>query len=206
MVVIPTRNEDQSAVDAMVEASPKVTTIVVDDSEPPLRDVAHVLRGTGSLAGAILEGFRFAKEYHFSRCVIIDAGGSHDLADIPRMEAVDADVVIGSRFAPGGTHNGSWWRSVGSRVAARAFNLRYRTHIHDWTSGYRVYSDKAVAAILEAGPQCKRHAIQAEILAICIDAGLTVREVPITYTVGSGSTFSRKAVAEIIHLWLTSWR
>jgi dolichol-phosphate mannosyltransferase len=203
-VVIPIKDENYDAVEALLHAAlVHVDGLgwVIDDTVPePLHRPDLVARGAGSLGGSIVVGLRFAAMRHIGRLVVIDAGGSHDPNDIPRLKAIDADVVIGSRFCPGGAHRGPWWRQVGSRVYARAFSWLFDVQIKDWTSGYRVYSAKAIDAILADPPKSKRHAVQAEMLATCLNAGCTVQEVPIEYLDGD-SSFSWAAAREALALW-----
>lgn len=166
--------------------------IVVDDSEN--RPLGH-LPGAGSLAGSVLKGLQFCNEY--DRVVTIDAGGSHDPAEIPYLLEESADVVIGSRFTPGGIHQGPWWRQFGSRSYGRAWQIRTGQPIEDWTSGFRVYSRRALYAV--QGPVwASRHAFQAEILNRALQADCTVVEVPITYSVMPGSTFGWSTAREAL--------
>lgn len=166
--------------------------IVVDDSVN--RPLGHV-RGAGTLAGSVLKGLQVCNEC--DRVVTIDAGGSHDPAEIPYLLEQSADVVIGSRFCEGGVHAGPQWRRLGSRMYGRAWQLRTGQSIADWTSGFRVYSRRAVYAV--QGPVwARRHAFQAEILNRALQADCTVAEVPITYEVKPGSTFGWPAAREAV--------
>lgn len=134
------------------------------------------------------------------RVVVIDAGWSHDPAQIPHLLAKHHDVVIGSRFCPGGHHDGTRSRRWGSRLYGLACLLTTGCGIRDWTSGYRVYSRRAVEAILAAETTAQRHAVQVEFLRAAISAGCSVTEVPIRYRVMPGSTFSRTAAREAVRV------
>jgi dolichol-phosphate mannosyltransferase len=208
-VLIPTRNEDLRVVQALVKGVQahrvKRRVFVVDDSDPYVYGSGgYLVPGKGSLGASLVEGIREARDDTYEgptdRVAVIDAGGSHDPFFLRRLLAIDADVVIGSRFCPGGAHRGPWWRQVGSRVYARAFSWLFDVQIKDWTSGYRVYSAKAIDAILASPPKSKRHAVQAEMLATCLNAGCTVQEVPIEYLDGD-SSFSWAAAREALALW-----
>lgn len=161
-------------------------------------DEVVVVQG-GTLGHDLRYGLQFGANR--DRVVTIDAGGSHDPADIPWMLEQHEDVVIGSRFCPGGHHGGPRSRRWGSRIYGLACVLATGNGIRDWTSGYRVYSPRAVKAILAADITADRHAVQAEMLRAAIQAGCTVTETPIHYQVMPGSTFNRKAAAEAITVW-----
>lgn len=132
-----------------------------------------------------------------SRVAVIDAGGSHDPYDIPFMAHYTTDVVIGSRFVPGAHYTGRPARSLASRAYARACNRRTGAEIRDWTSGFRLYSPKAVNAILEARPRERMHAFQPAALAACLRAGCSVAEQPIRYRAGR-SSMNRKVAWEAV--------
>lgn len=168
---------------------------VVDDSRVwgDLPGVFH-LTGAGSLGGSLLSGLHYWHES--DRVVTIDAGWSHDPDEIPYLLADTADVVIGSRFCPGGVHEGPWWRRSGSQAYARAWQLRTGQSIQDWTSGFRAYSHPALQALHGFQSTTRGHGVQAEILHYLLDLGFTVSEVPITYRVMPGSTLSWPVVRE----------
>lgn len=212
LAVIPTRNENLADLQDQIQAiydQDIDLAFMVDDSDPGWPIFGSGGRwcpGRGSLGGSIIYGLAQARLEGADHILVTDAGGSHDPAEIRRLKGVSGDVVIGSRFCPGGSHDGPSWRSVGSRAYAAALNWLFDTDIKDWTSGYRLYSQRAVNEILLAGPSCKCHAIQAEMLAICVEQGCTVVEVPITYTVGSGSSFNWKTAREALGLlWRLAW-
>lgn len=139
---------------------------------------------SSGIGPALLLGLAYLRG---SQVVVIDAGGSHDPLDIPLMAHYSADVVIGSRFVPGAHYTGRPARSTLSRVYAKACNLLTGAEIRDWTSGFRIYSPRAVTAILSAKPRQKMHAFQPAALRACLRAGLTVAEAPIRYTAGRSS-------------------
>lgn len=169
---------------------------VVDDSIG--RPDKHLF-GLNSLGDSLQLGLAAHAGSH--RVVTLDAGWSHDPRYIQDLVAVDADVVVGSRFCPGGHHEGPWWRSLASRLYGRACAYTTGYKVRDWTSGYRAYSPAAIRAITSHELVSKRHACQAEFLQVCLDAGLTVREIPITYRVMPGSTMSWAAAREAVRLW-----
>lgn len=210
--LITTYNEEQT-IEALVESvKPYVDRVLVVD-DPNTSDFTELF---ASLAGAetlvpdvdesgigpcLLAGLR--------RCrgewvVVLDAGGSHDPSAIPMMRKVDADVVVGSRFVPGAGYEGRFFRSVCSRLYSFVCNRRFGTKIHDWTSGFRVYSPSAVRAILSRPPTARMHGFQPQSLAACLDKALRVKEYPITYRAGR-SSLDTPAAREAI-TWLVGLR
>lgn len=143
----------------------------------------------------LIAGLRYLRG---QRVVVIDAGGSHSASCIPGMLRMEAwDVVIGSRFTTGARYIGNPRRARLSRTYAKACNRKTGRSISDWTSGYRVYSPKAVAAILARPPTAKMHGWQPQALAACLAAGCVVGERPITYTAGR-SSMNRKVAWEAV--------
>lgn len=134
------------------------------------------------------------------RVVVIDAGGSHNPVAVPRMLEREADVVIGSRFVPGAGYVGSKHRERLSRWYGRCCARRTGKAVTDWTSGFRVYSPRAVGVLLAAKPRSLMHGFQPETLYACLAAGCTVVEHPITYRAGR-SSLGVDAAVEAIRVW-----
>jgi dolichol-phosphate mannosyltransferase len=139
----------------------------------------------------------------------MDADLSHDPADLPRLVGTvveGADVVIGSRYVPGGQMPGWPWRRrllsrAGSRYAAALLGLPVR----DLTDGFKAFSKRALAALAASAPPAAGFAIQIETTSVAYRRGLVVREVPIVFRdrrAGS-SKMSRAIVLEALVL---PWR
>jgi dolichol-phosphate mannosyltransferase len=160
----------------------------------------------GSLGGAYGKAWAYLPTDWL--VVHIDAGGSHDPADLyPMLELAEEgfDVVIGSRFCPGGVHHGTWTRRASSKFAAFMLDLISLSEIHDWTSGYRVYSPRARAILAAHDFTTTGHAWQIESLWVLKQAGCRVVEHPITYK-ASVSHLSRGRVQEAASLyWRLLW-
>src|ERR671926_1138971 len=134
LVVVPTYNERVNlplVVLAILGQGPRFEVLVVDDNSPdgtgrlademaaadPRVSVLHrdEKRGLGT---AYLAGFKQALARGYDFIFEMDADFSHDPADLPRLleAAQQADVVIGSRWIPGGgARNWSWLRTFISR-------------------------------------------------------------------------------------------
>jgi dolichol-phosphate mannosyltransferase len=158
--------------------------------------------GRVPIGPCLREGWRMALDAGCTRIVQMDAGGSHRGEDLAPLLAVPADVVIGSRFLWAAQYQGRPWRALLSRVATLACNLAQNgPWLHDWTSGYRVYSAAAVRELLAQQFVADMHGVQMEALAYARRAGFSVIEVPITYRAGR-SSFGWSVANEAILTWL----
>ncbi|MEX1264201.1 MAG: apolipoprotein N-acyltransferase [Actinomycetota bacterium] len=193
------------------DSSPDGTAAVVRDvmsTEPHIRLVQRPLRS--GLASAYLEGFRLALDEGYDLVVEMDSDLSHDPTELPRLldaAAAGADLVVGSRYVPGGSVT-NWSRA---RVAlSRGGNAYARfmlgVELHDATSGFRVYR-RALLADLMADPIASQgYGFQIELVLRSWRLGATLVEVPITFREREHghSKISRRIVVEA--LWLvTRW-
>lgn len=140
-------------------------------------------RGRGRAGRA---GFQMALAGRADYVVEMDGDGSHGPADLPRLlEPIgrgEAEVVIGSRFVPGGGVEGrEWFRDLVSSLARCYLRLVIGTEVHDPTSGYRVFTREALEAINPGSLQAVDPFIVAEVLYRCRQKGLRIAEVPITF-------------------------
>ena len=158
LVVIPTYNERDNLeriVGRARVAVPDADILVADDNSPDgtgeladklAADDAHVhvlhRPGKQGLGAAYLAGFRWALDRDYGVLVEMDADGSHRPEDLPRMLAAleDADLVLGSRYVPGGTVvNWPWHRLLLSRGGNTYARLALGVPIRDITGGYRAF-------------------------------------------------------------------
>ncbi len=195
-------------VDVLVidDSSPDATASVVRDvmaTEPHIRLVERPRRS--GLASAYLQGFRTALEEGYDLVVEMDSDLSHDPAELPRLleAAGSADLVVGSRYVPGGSVT-NWSRG---RVAlSRAGNTYARwmlgIPLHDATSGFRVYRRALLEELLAEPIASEGYGFQIELVLRSWQLGATVIEVPITFREREHghSKLSRGMVAEA--LWL----
>jgi dolichol-phosphate mannosyltransferase len=200
LVIIPTYNEYENIgpiVARVRDSVPEADLLVVDDSSPDgtgqladtlaLADVAvNVLHRTvkNGLGGAYLEGFDWGLAHGYDRFVQLDADGSHLPEQLPRLLHVadSTDVVMGSRWVPGGeVRNWPWKRRALSRGGSLYSRAVLRLPQHDVTGGYRVYSSDALQRMLLSDVHSRGYCFQIDMLRHAVRAGLTVREVPITF-------------------------
>jgi dolichol-phosphate mannosyltransferase len=188
--------------------------LVVDDSSPdgtgeladrlatelPFVQVLHRERKEG-LGPAYIAGFRDALAAGAELILEMDADLSHDPEDVPRLAAAAsaADVVIGSRYVPGGgTRN---W-GAGRRLVSRAGCLYARAvlglPVADLTGGFKCFRREALERLALDRIRSKGYAFQIETTFRAARAGLRVVEVPIVFSErrAGGSKMSKGIVLE----------
>jgi dolichol-phosphate mannosyltransferase len=200
-VILPTYNEAENLeriVGVVLEQlPPSATVLVVDDSSPDgtgeIADrlarsnvsvrVLHRARKEG-LGPAYLAGFHIALDAGAQRIIEMDADFSHDPAYLPRLigAAENADLVIGSRYVPGGgvTEWGQMRRFIsrgGSAYARMALGLPIR----DLTGGFKCFRREVLEAINLDTIEARGYAFQVETTYRAIKAGFRVVEIPIVF-------------------------
>lgn len=225
-VIVPTYNEranlEQIAA-RLRTAVPDADLLVVDDNSPDGTGAAadklaagdsriHVLHrpAKAGLGSAYIAGFRWALERGYGVLVEIDADGSHQPQELPALLAAleaGADLVIGSRYVPGGTVlNWPKSREVLSRGGNTYARLMLGIKVRDATGGYRAFRATALRRVGLDEVESQGYCFQIDLALRVIRAGLTVVEVPITFVerTQGASKMSRAVVAEA--LWrVTQW-
>jgi dolichol-phosphate mannosyltransferase len=226
LVVLPTYNEAEN-IDPVLrrirEAMPDAGVLVVDDGSPDgTADMAEllgkelggidVLRRTAKsgLGSAYRAGFRVGLEQGWDILIEMDADLSHDPDALPALVAPIADgfdLVVGSRYVPGGSiPNWTWHRQLLSRggniYAATLLGL----HVTDSTSGFRAYRASVLRRLDLASIRAEGYGFQIEMVYQVRRHGGQVTEVPIRFvdrTVGK-SKMSMAIVVEALGL-VTLW-
>lgn len=201
LVVLPTYNEIESlegVLGRIRQSLPQADVLVVDDASPdgtgeladrlaaedPGLAVLHRATKDG-LGRAYLTGFDHALERGYRFIVQIDADGSHDPAELPAMLALadaGADLVIGSRWMPGGSvRNWPWMRQAISRAGNAYARAVLHSRIHDITAGYRVYTADALRALDLSAVSSQGYCFQVELAWRLERAGKTIAEHPIVF-------------------------
>ena len=199
LIVVPTCNEVATIgeiLDRLHDAVPDADVLVVDDDStdgtrqlvadrvgPTVTLLARDHRG--GLGDAYVEAFRTALTGGYEAVVQIDADLSHDPASLPTMLDIarhGIDVVIGSRYVPGGRIVGwprrrTWLSRWGNRYAAIVLGLA----VNDATAGFRVYRADALRRIGVENTQADGYGFQIEMTYRAVRAGMGVVEVPITF-------------------------
>lgn len=204
-VIVPTYNEAASierllrgAAAALARSAPGDHRIlVVDDSSPDGTaaiaervgaelGVVEVLRRSGKegLGRAYLAGFAHALERGAELICEMDADLSHDPAHLPQLLAAAerADVVLGSRYVPGGgVVNWGLPRRLLSRGGCAYARWILGLPQRDLTGGYKVLSRRVLEAIEMGSVRSQGYVFQIEVTYRAVLAGFRVAEVPITF-------------------------
>jgi dolichol-phosphate mannosyltransferase len=225
LVIIPTYNERENLpliIARLRAAVPQAEILVADDNSPDgTGEVAdrlaqddpaiHVLHRAGKqgLGAAYLAGFAWALEHGYDVAVEMDADGSHQPEELPRLlDALrNADLVLGSRWVPGGqVRNWPRSREILSRGGNTYTRLALGIPLRDATGGYRAFRRSALEALDLAGVESQGYCFQVDLAWRAVQAGLRVAEVPITFVereIGD-SKMSQRIVTEA--LWrVTVW-
>ena len=225
LVVVPTYNEAEnleSIVARVRTAVPSAHVLVADDASPDgtgeLADrlaaadpAVHVLHRSGKqgLGAAYIAGFRWALERDYAVVVEMDADGSHQPEQLPRLlDALrDADLVLGSRWVPGGdVVNWPSSRKILSRGGNTYARLALGIPLHDATGGFRAFRRTTLEGLNLEGVSSQGYCFQVDLAWRAVRLGYRVVEVPITFVERERGTskMSRGIVAEA--LWrVTAW-
>lgn len=202
-IVLPTYNEAENLpllaekIFALPEAD--ISLLVVDDNSPDgTGEIAdrlaeqypgrvEVLHRTGKqgLSSAYLDGFEHVLKTDAEAIGMMDTDFSHDPKKLPEMIAAlkEADLVIGSRYVPGGSVDRDW---PPMRRALSAFGNSYaRTilgvPIKDMTTGYRMWRREALERFPRERILSGGYVFLVEMVYIAHRMGLRIREVPIYF-------------------------
>lgn len=201
---------------------PFADILIIDDNSPDgtgeLADELakqdrriHVIhrRGKLGLGTAILTGMRFAIEQHYDLMVNLDADFSHPPRYLPALlQGMEKnDVMIGSRYIPGGgTQNWPWSRLLISQAINLLVRVLLRIPARDASGGYRCYR---VSKLREAHLEemlSHGYSFQQEVLFRCYRIGCKIGETPIVFEnrrAGASKVNLREAIRSLSMLvWL----
>ena len=224
LAVLPTYDEAATIQDVVrgVLAVPGVDVFVVDDSSPDgTGDLVRAIAAEeqrvrllsrpakSGLSSAYLEGFRVAIAEGYDLAIEMDSDLSHDPAELPSLLAAASvhDLVVGSRYIPGGSvTDWSPQRVALSRAGNVYARLSLGVPIHDATSGYRVYRRELLEELMRRPFDADGYGFQIELVLRAHRLGFDVGEAPITFRERryGESKISRSIVVEA--LWkVTRW-
>ncbi|MFF5758398.1 polyprenol monophosphomannose synthase [Streptomyces longwoodensis] len=225
LVIIPTYNEAENVkgiVGRVREAVPEAHVLVADDNSPDGTgkladelaahdDQVHVLhrKGKEGLGAAYLAGFRWGLEQGYGVLVEMDADGSHQPEELPRLLTAlkGADLVLGSRWVPGGrVVNWPKSREFLSRGGSTYSRLMLDVPLRDVTGGYRAFRRETLEGLGLDDVASQGYCFQVDLARRAVKAGYHVVEVPITFVERAlgDSKMSRDIVVEA--LWrVTAW-
>jgi dolichol-phosphate mannosyltransferase len=217
LIIIPTYNERENLpllLEGIFKYAPQTDVLIVDDNSPDgtghLAEEMrrqdrriHVMHRPGKLGlgTAYIAGFKHAIAQNYDAAFEMDADFSHDPRHLPDFLKTiqQADLVIGSRYIPGGSTPG--W-SASRRLISGCGNIFARfmlgIPVHDCTGGYRCYRREVLQCIDLDAVQSRGYAFQVEMTYRVLKQKFTIVETPITFRdrlLGT-SKMSRKIVIE----------
>ena len=217
-VILPTYDEAQNLepiVSAVLAAVPGVRILVVDDASPDgTGEIAEALEGVdvlhrprkSGLGRAYVAGFAHALAAGATTVVEMDADLSHDPADLPRLLAPlseGADLVLGSRYVPGGgIQNWDALRRGLSRFGCSYARRVLGVPVRDLTGGFKAFRASALEAIDYATVRSQGYAFQVELTYRALQRGLRVEEVPIVFREREHGESKMSALIALEAAWL----
>ena len=225
LVILPTYNERENVeplVRQILSTLADADVLIVDDNSPDgTADFAEEVfrgeprfsalrrEGPRGLGRSYVDGYKAALGRGYTRLIQMDADFSHDPARLPDIVAASraADVVIGSRYCPGGGIGKNWplRRRLLSRFANFYVSKITGMKVGDATSGYRCYSRGALECVLQNQVRAEGYAFLVESIYRITESGLSVAEVPIIFVDRreGQSKISRKVIFESV---LMPWK
>ena len=203
-VILPTYNERENleplvraVLPGLQAAAGDHRVLIVDDSSPDgtgaiadrlaaeLEPVEVLHRpGKQGLRRAYLAGFERALDGGAELVLEMDSDFSHDPADVPRLIAAagDADVVLGSRYVPGGGVT-DWGliRRVLSRGGSWYARSVLRVPVRDLTGGFKCFRREVLERLPLEHVHADGYGFQIELTYRSLQAGFRVVEVPIVF-------------------------
>lgn len=225
LTIIPTYNEIEAlpiTVQRLRAAVPESDVLVVDDNSPDgtghlaermghADPKIHVLhrRAKNGLGGAYIAGFRWGLDRDYDVFIELDADGSHQPEQLPDLIAAidEADLVIGSRWVPGGSVvNWPLHREIISRAGSLYSRTMLGLQVRDITAGYRVFRRSTLEDIDLSSIESVGYGFQVDMTFRVARQRKTIVEVPITFverTLGASKMSSDIVVEAMLNV--TRW-
>lgn len=224
LIVMPTYNERDNVrgiAERLLAALPGTDVLFVDDNSPDgtgevLDGMAaaqpriHVMHRAGKLGlgTAYVEGFGWGLARGYDYLFEMDADGSHDPKYLPQLLALaedGADVVVGSRWVPGGgTENWGLGRQVLSRGGSFYARTILGVELRDVTAGFMCWRRAALEAIDLSTITSNGYSFQIEMKYRALRRGLRVVETPIVFVdrrVGQSKMSRAIFVEGLLKVW-----
>jgi dolichol-phosphate mannosyltransferase len=203
-VVIPTYNEASNLPRLTSELFALPVTnlhvVIVDDNSPDRTgEVAERLRQTyprhlhvihrpekTGLGSAYRDGFAYSLDHGAERIVQMDADFSHSPGYIPEFlhHIGEYDVVVGSRYVPGGKldEQWSWWRHLLSWWANSVYTrLILQLPVRDATAGFKCWNRACLSSVLAYPVHSNGYIFQVEMAYLAHKLGYRALEIPIYF-------------------------
>jgi dolichol-phosphate mannosyltransferase len=225
-VLIPTYNERENIetlIPQILQADERLHVLVVDDNSPDgtaqvveglqrQSPRVHLLKRAGRLGygTAVREGIQHILQEGADWLIQMDADFSHDPKYLPALlsKIENNDLVIGSRYVPGGgTRNWGWARRTLSATANRVARTLLALPVADCTGGFRCYRRELVEKARLWEMDAEGYGFLSASLYRCHCLGARIAEVPIIFVDRrfGKSKLSKRVIWEAIRLILRLW-
>ena len=228
LVIIPTYNELTNApilIERIFKHIPSAHILIIDDGSPDktgekIKEMQKRYPGLflleraskSGLGSAYRTGFAWGLERGYEELIEMDADLSHRVRDLKKMIDAkelqpDVDLVIGSRWIPGGkTENWSRGRELLSRAANLYVRAMLGLGVRDSTAGFRIYSSSMLKRLNMESIKSEGYSFQIEMTRAVHELYGKIIEVPITFRERENgvSKMSKKIVGEamiLVSLW-----
>ncbi len=227
IIVIPTYNEKDN-IPALLEKIfnllPSIYVLIVDDNSPDgtaelVEDLKKKYQNLlllkrplkNGLGGAYIAGFKKVLENpEFATITMMDGDWSHDPRYLPELLNLskNSDLIIGSRYIPGGGVTKKWeiWRrflSAAGNIYLRIIFFRYP--IHDWTTGYNTINTETLRKINLGALNPKGYAFISSLKYYLARAGVKIKETPIFFEERNGGE-SKMSSSIILEGLIIPWK
>lgn len=221
LIVIPTYNERENIaklIPAIRKALPAADILVVDDSSPDgtaevvgqfsAADGQVMLRTRDEKNGygkAVTAGFEWALARDYTHILQMDADLSHDPKYLPEIirASQHADLVLGSRYVPGGgTENWGLRRRILSRGGNAYARMILGLRVRDLTGGFRCWRRELLQELHLETIKATGYSFMIESLDRAIARKARVVEVPIIFAdrTAGRSKMSKRIISEAVFL------
>lgn len=210
-VIVPARNEEGTIGEVLGSVRNLTDDLIVVDGHSTDRTAtiarqygAKVVEDNGRGKGdAVRVGLAHAR---YPITVFIDADGSHDAEDIPKLVAPiaagEAELVMGSRMLGGSEELfgsiAEVTRLMGSLVISLSINYRFGLRLTDYQNGFRAIRTDVGRSI---GLQSDLTTIEQEMAMKCLAYGYRVIERP-THEYARKGGFSKINVMRVAHVYI----
>jgi len=199
LVISPTYNEAENIQTfiSSVFLIKDLSLLVIDDNSPDgTADIvlSNMKKNTNlhlisrekklGLGTAYIEGFEWFLNSDYDFCVQMDSDFSHTFEDLMGLLKYieNADLIIGSRYVPGGSTKGwSTYRRLLSKYANILSKTILNSHIKDLTGGFKILSRKVIEEIVKSKPKSNGYTFQIEVNNLIEKKGFKIIEIPITF-------------------------
>jgi len=211
LLAVPALNESAvigTVLETLAATHPLSDVVVIDDGSQD--DTAAIARAAGAnvvshainlgVGAAMGTAFKFAAHRGYDAVIQFDGDGQHRPEHIAELVAAldTADIVIGSRFADGGTFKSSAARRGVQRFIAKVVSVYARTKLTDATSGFRIAGPRALQVFAQHYP-VEWLGDTVESIVLATRQGLVVREIPVGMNERAGGTPSQSVLRATLY-------